>query len=143
MPVYEYYCAHCDGIFESLRPMREASSPSACPVCARAGQRIMPTSFAAFTFRDGYPRRLPDKGTYWHLGKEVKTRISGGTRAWEHPELNKPKPPPRKSKGDREIERDRQQARETERKKIRAAGIRNVDGHLPLKLRPQYKRPGS
>jgi len=31
------------------------------------------SSFMAFTYRDGYPRRIPDKGTYWHLGKEVKT----------------------------------------------------------------------
>ena len=47
----------------------------------------MPTSFAAFTFRDGYPRRLPDKGTYWHLGKEVKSRIRGKVKPWHHPEI--------------------------------------------------------
>jgi putative FmdB family regulatory protein len=144
MPVYEYFCEHCDGIFESLRPMREASAPASCPACARDGQRIMPTSFAAFTFRDGYPRKLPDRGTYWHLGKEVKTRISGGTRAWEHPEINKPQPPRRRSKGELEIERDKERARNKERSKIRAAGFKsNIDAKLPPKLRPPLKRPGA
>ncbi len=27
MPLYEYYCEPCDGIFEAIRPMREASLP--------------------------------------------------------------------------------------------------------------------
>ncbi len=46
MPLYEYYCEHCNGIFEALRPMREASKPCPCPLCERDSQRIMPTSFA-------------------------------------------------------------------------------------------------
>ena len=100
MPLYEYYCESCDGVFEALRTMREASEPSSCPVCDRDGKRIMPTSFAAFTFRDGLPRRIPDRGTYWHLGKEVKKPITGGGVAYEHPELDKPKPAPVKSAGD-------------------------------------------
>lgn len=94
MPLYEYYCEHCDGIFEALRSMRESSEPSPCPVCDRDGKRVMPTSFAAFTFRDGIPRRIPDRGTYWHLGKEVSKPITGGGTAYEHPEINKPKPKP-------------------------------------------------
>jgi putative FmdB family regulatory protein len=144
MPVYEYYCEPCDGIFEALRPMRDASAPAGCPVCARDGQRIMPTSFAAFTFREGYPRRLPDKGTYWHLGKEVKSRIKGGMRPWEHQELNKPRPKPRPLKGDIAIAREKEHARNKERAKIRASGIRgNVDSRLPPKLRPPMKRPGT
>ena len=135
MPVYEYYCDHCDGIFEALRPMREASGPAPCPVCTGDGQRIMPTSFSAFTLREGYPRRLPDKGTYWHLGKEVKTRINKPVRPFEHPELNKPKPAPRKSKGDREVEREKTHLREKERQKIRKSGLKIVDAHLPRQLR--------
>ena len=94
MPLYEYYCEHCDGVFETLRSMRDAGEPSPCPVCDRDGQRIMPTSFTAFTFRDGLPRRIPDRGTYWHLGKEVSKPITGGGVAYEHPEVNKPKPKP-------------------------------------------------
>ena len=107
MPLYEFYCEPCDGVFEALRPIREASEPVPCPVCNRDGKRMMPSSFAAFTYRDGYPRRIPDKGTYWHLGKEVKNLITGPARPNEHPEVNKPEPEPKKPKGDLEIERER------------------------------------
>ena len=97
MPLYEYYCQSCDGIYEAIRPMREASLPVPCPQCNRDGQRVM-SSFTAFTFRDGYPRRIPDKGTYWHFGREVKkpaTRMVG----MEHPELAEPESTPRPTKG--------------------------------------------
>jgi putative FmdB family regulatory protein len=106
MPLYEYYCQHCDGVFESLRSMRESSEPSPCPLCDRDATRIMPTSFAAFTFRDGMPRRIPDRGTYWHYDKEVKTMNTGGVPAGEHPELYKPTPRAVQSAGEREVERD-------------------------------------
>ena len=101
MPLYEYFCEPCNGIFEALRPIKLAAEPVPCPVCDRDGQRMMPTSFAAFTYRDGYPRRIPDKGTYWHLGKEVKNLVTGPTRPNEHPEINKPEPPRRLTKGER------------------------------------------
>ena len=131
MPLYEYYCEKCHGIFEALRPMREASDPVPCPLCNRDGQRIMPTSFAAFTFRDGYPRRIPDKGTYWHLGKEVKRPITGAVRAGEHPELTKRRPPPRKSKGAIAAEKDRDHLRRKEERKMRASGVRPIRGPHP------------
>ena len=135
MPLYEYYCDPCDGIYEALRPMREASDPVPCPVCERDGGRIMPTSFAAFTYRDGYPRKLPDKGTYWHLGKEVKQRISGGMKPFQHPELNKPQPPRRKSKGEITVEKEKAALREKERKKMLSSGVRPSARHLPKSLR--------
>jgi putative FmdB family regulatory protein len=100
MPLYEFFCEPCDGVFEVLRSIREAGEPAPCPECNRDAKRIMPTSFNAFTFRDGYPRRIPDKGTYWHLGKEVKNLVTGPTRPNEHPEINKPIPPPAPAKGD-------------------------------------------
>lgn len=140
MPVYEYYCKPCDGIYEALRPMREASDPVPCPECDRDGSRIMPTSFAAFTFREGYPRRLPDKGTYWHLGKEVKQRIKGPFRPFEHPELKKPPVLRRKSKGDLEIEREQARLRSNEKRKMLDSGVRPQDGLLPKKLRPPRKK---
>ncbi len=59
MPVYEYYCERCDKRFEALRPMREAGEPVPCPTCGREGRRIMPTSFAAMSWRQGYPQRVP------------------------------------------------------------------------------------
>lgn len=119
MPIYEYYCKHCDGVFEQLRSMREASEAYPCPVCDRDGDRIMPTSFSAFTFRDGYPRRIPDRGTYWHFDKEVKTMNTGGVPANEHPELYKPEPKPTLSKGDRSDQSDVQRIRERNLDRIR------------------------
>ena len=99
MPLYEYFCEPCNGIFEELRPMREATEPVPCPDCFKDAKRIMPTSFAAFTFRDGYPRRIPDDGKFYHLGKKVSKPITGG-RPNEHPEVNKPEPAPRPHKGE-------------------------------------------
>ena len=107
MPLYEFYCKRCDGVFEAVRTISKASEPVPCPACASKSERIMPTSFNARTMRDGYPRAIPDRGTYWHLGQEVKTRISGRFRPNEHPELVKREPPRRRSKGEAEIERDK------------------------------------
>jgi len=123
MPVYEYYCKHCDGVFETIRQYAQASQPAPCPVCARKAQRIPPTSFAAFTIREGYPRAIPDRGTYYHLGKEVKTKITGPTRMNEHPELAKPRPPKRKSKGQIQIEKERAQAEAKEQAYRRKEGL--------------------
>src|SRR5436309_7484752 len=99
MPLSEYYCQSCHRIVDKIRAMREASLPVPCPECDHDAPRIM-SSFNAFTYRDGYPRRIPDKGTYWHLGKEVKNMISGPVRPNEHPEINKPEPAPKPLKGD-------------------------------------------
>ena len=109
MPIYEYFCQPCNGIFEELRPIREASDPVPCPQCYKDAARIMPTSFAAFTFREGYPRRIPDDGTYYHLGKKVKNLVTTA-RPNEHPEINKPEPKPRKLKGDIQEVLDMQEA---------------------------------
>lgn len=114
MPLYEYYCQHCDGVFEALRPIGEAALPVPCPACQREGQRVM-SSFTAFTYRDGYPRRIPDKGTYWHLGKEVKT-LPKRMRHHQHPELAEPKPVKRSSKGERAEREGRMVEEGTERK---------------------------
>ncbi len=135
MPVYEFYCDPCDGIFEALRPMREAADPVPCPVCDRDGRRIMPTTFMAFTFREGYPRCLPDKGTYWHLGKEVKSRIKGAFKPFEHPEINKPKPPPKKSKGDLSVEKEKRHLRQKEGRKMLDSGVSPSRTKLPRRLR--------
>ncbi len=114
MPLYEYFCQPCNGIFEELRPMREATEPVPCPECFKDAKRIMPTSFSAFVFRDGYPRRIPDDGKFYHLGKKVTKQITGG-RPNEHPEVNKPEPKPRKSKGERVELRDMVEAAATDK----------------------------
>jgi hypothetical protein len=76
--------------------------------------------------RDGYPRAIPDRGTYWHLGKEVKRPITGGVRPNEHPEINKPKPRPRKSKGDLAVLRDKQEVAAKERRVRRNSGLPDI-----------------
>jgi putative FmdB family regulatory protein len=135
MPVYEYYCEDCDGIFEALRPMTKASEPVPCIQCERDAVRIMPTSFTAFTFREGYPRRLPDKGTYWHLEKEVKTKIRGYFKPFEHPETTPPKTPKRLSKGEVQIAREKRREQQKELKRMRDSGLRATPSRLPRKLR--------
>jgi hypothetical protein len=92
--------------------MREASLPVPCPECSLDASRIMST-FNAFVFRDGYPRRLPDKGTYWHMGQEVKKRARRMKRN-EHPELAKPRPAPTKTKGDVVVELDKKRTARAE-----------------------------
>lgn len=135
MPLYEYYCRPCDGIFETLRPIGRAAEPAPCPVCENSGQRIMPTSFSAFTIREGYPRKIPDKGTYWHLGKEVKRRVAAPFRQWEHPEVNKPEPPKRKLKGEITVEREKERLRRKELDKMRDSGITPSEHKLPRQLK--------
>ncbi len=106
MPLYEYLCDACDGIFEVVRPMQEAGDPCPCPLCATAARRLMPSAFTAFVMRRGYPRRLPDKGTFWHLGKEV-SYLPKRARPHEHPQLKQAddnRPP---AKQDREDQLER------------------------------------
>ena len=76
MPLYEYYCPEDNGIFELLRPVREASDPQPCPVCDGESKRIMPTDFAAFIMRDGLPRRIPDQGLYWGVEGQLKNPLT-------------------------------------------------------------------
>jgi putative FmdB family regulatory protein len=123
MPLYEYYCQSCNGVFEILRSMREASEPASCPLCDRDSQRIMPTSFSAFTFRDGMPRRIPDRGTYWHYDKEVKTMNTGGVPAGEHPELYRPDPRYRPTKGEVEDRREVEHLKGKHAKIMRDSGL--------------------
>ncbi|HEU4759960.1 MAG TPA: zinc ribbon domain-containing protein [Dehalococcoidia bacterium] len=138
MPLYEYYCGPCSGIFEAIRPMREAALPVPCPECNRDGERIM-SSFNAFTFRDGYPRRLPDRGTYWHLGQEVKTRAKT-MKGWTHPELYKPKPKPRPTRGERAAEGDKRAERLRELRHRDRWGV-DAQGFATMKTKkPERKR---
>ncbi len=76
MPLYEYYCSECNGIFELLRSVRVATEPQPCVVCDNESKRIMPTEFAAFVMRDGMPRRIPDKGLSWGLEGQLKKPLT-------------------------------------------------------------------
>ncbi len=92
MPVYEYSCNDCGGAFELLRPTREAAAPQPCPRCDGEGRRVMPREWAAYTYRQGTARRLPDDGTFWHNDKKVSRPISGAWAGPSHPELESPEP---------------------------------------------------
>jgi len=96
MPVYEYYCEPCNGVFELLRPAREASKAQPCPECDDDAKRIISKEWSAFIYREGSPRRLPDTGGYWHLGKKVSKPLTGSIQgsALRHPELEERKPQP-------------------------------------------------
>ncbi len=92
MPLYEYFCADCDGVFELLRPARQAQANQPCPECDTDAKRIVSKEFAAFIYREGYARRLPDDGSYYHYGKRVSAPISGPSDGFSHPELTRPEP---------------------------------------------------
>lgn len=59
MPLYEYYCEACDRVFESLRPLTDSGKPAVCPGCGGEAERIMPTTFAPMSFKQGWPQRVP------------------------------------------------------------------------------------
>lgn len=139
MPLYEYYCAACHGIFQHIRQIREASLPAACPECRGEAPRIMST-FNAYVMREGYPRRLPDRGTYWHMGKEVKKKAKR-MKNWTHPELAEPVATPRPSKAERAEKTDASLAQRADalyRDKwgINEHGMRSVKAK---KIKPQRK----
>jgi putative FmdB family regulatory protein len=126
MPVYEYLCKPCDGVFEVIRPIARAAEPAPCPVCAKKAQRLPPSSFSAFTMREGYPRAIPDRGTYWHLEKEVKRPVTGAVRMNEHPEINKPEPKRKKSKGELAISAERRRLEAKEKARARKDGVPEI-----------------
>ena len=88
MPIYEYYCEDCNGVFEKLRPVRDAAKPQSCPECDEDAARIVSSTFTAFTLRDGLPRRLPDTGGFWHFEESVSSPINGPSyQGVTHPEV--------------------------------------------------------
>ncbi len=135
MPLYEYYCDSCNGIYEAMRPMREASLSVPCPECDRDGRRIM-SAFNAFSFREGYPRRLPDKGTYLHYGKEVKKRANK-MEGTVHPELAQPKAQPRLSRGDAAAHQEAWVDRQEEMKHRAKEGVGLYMNKLPKARKPK------
>lgn len=87
MPLYEYFCADCNGVFELLRPAKQAQIDQPCPECDADAKRIMSKQFATFVYRDGYARRIPDDGSYYHFGQKVSKAITHSADGYSHPEL--------------------------------------------------------
>jgi len=67
--------------------VRQAAIDQPCPECDTQSKRIVSRDFAAFTFRDGYPRRIPDDGSYYHMGQRVSRAITHSGDGYTHPEL--------------------------------------------------------
>jgi len=59
MPLYEYFCESCDEIFETLRSVSASEEPAACPKCGAEADRIMPTTFASMSRKEGWAQRVP------------------------------------------------------------------------------------
>ena len=122
MPLYEYFCADCNGVFELLRPARQASIDQPCPECDADAKRIVSREFATFIYRDGYARRIPDDGSYYHFGKRVTSMLTGGD-GFTHPELDPPEPTARPSIEDIESFEAVQEAKKHVDSEIRARVI--------------------
>lgn len=132
MPLYEYYCTPCDGVFELLRPASQAESEQPCPVCDATAARMF-SSFEAYTQRSGYARKLPDDGTYWHFGRKVSRRMTGSSFGNPHPEIARTpeRPPSREEVENHEHWAHQQRSREREREE---AGLgRVIDGQAWLR----------
>ena len=59
MPIYEYYCDKCAGVFDALGSISASDKPAKCPKCGNAADRIMPTTFASMSKRQGLRERVP------------------------------------------------------------------------------------
>ncbi len=105
MPIYEYFCEDCRGVFELIRPVRQVGQPQPCPSCDNDAKPIVSRDFQAFILREGLPRRLPDRGTYWHLNKEVSSPVKEAAPPGEHPELRRKKVAPDRPPTVEEMER--------------------------------------
>jgi putative FmdB family regulatory protein len=73
MPLYEYYCENCGEVFEALRSVRSSEEPAPCPKCGTDAERIMPTTFASMSRRDGYAQRVPYHHRPVRAGAPAKT----------------------------------------------------------------------
>jgi putative FmdB family regulatory protein len=62
MPVYEYYCDHCEKRFEALRPMSQSTAPMACPRCATPDARRLLSVCAAVSRDSGGSRLITSSG---------------------------------------------------------------------------------
>jgi len=59
MPMYEYRCASCDEVTETLRPMAAADEPVECEHCGSKQTARMHSVFAATT---GGAEAMPEMG---------------------------------------------------------------------------------
>jgi putative FmdB family regulatory protein len=73
MPLYEYYCEACDRLFEALRAVRQSEEPAPCSDCGADADRIMPTTFASMSRKEGWRQRVPFHHKPVRAGTPAKT----------------------------------------------------------------------
>jgi len=73
MPLYEYYCETCDKVFEALRSVRLSEEPVPCLSCGVDADRIMPTTFASMSRKEGWRQRVPFHHKPVRAGSPAKT----------------------------------------------------------------------
>ncbi|MBA7492366.1 hypothetical protein ES702_02916 [subsurface metagenome] len=49
MPIYEYFCPHCNFKFELLRPLSQSNEVASCPHCHNGAKRV----FSSFNSPSG------------------------------------------------------------------------------------------
>lgn len=49
MPMYEYYCPHCEVKFDKLRSFAQADAPARCPECGGEDTRRVISRCASFS----------------------------------------------------------------------------------------------
>lgn len=70
MPIYEYYCENCKRVFEALGSIAASDKPKKCPRCGKNADRIMPTTVATMSKRQGLKERVP----FHHHGVRTEAR---------------------------------------------------------------------
>jgi putative FmdB family regulatory protein len=84
MPLYEYYCEKCDNVFEALRAVSASEEPARCGKCGGEAERIMPTTFASMSRKDGWAQRVPYHHKPVRAGDPTRTiarvKPSAGTK---------------------------------------------------------------
>lgn len=65
MPIYEYFCTHCQTTFETLRPTQQADAPAVCPACREASSQRILSLFASSvkTAQGGAPIAMSGGGS--------------------------------------------------------------------------------
>lgn len=87
MPIFEYQCSLCSGVFEKLIfPWEDDTAVSQCPACMGVGQKVL--SAPAIVFEDLKTRMSPDRLPNWHENNK-KAAVQD---AWTRYRQKKPLP---------------------------------------------------
>ncbi len=68
MPIYEYYCDHCQTEFELIRPGSKMDEPAPCANCGRPAKRqitqfgFKSNTYSAPHFKDQMKRPMRSRG---------------------------------------------------------------------------------